>query len=41
MGKRGRRLVLDKYSVDVVSVQMKQLYAWVTGEGEKPAFVYE
>lgn len=41
MGKNGRRLVLNKYSVDVVSVQMKQLYAWVTGEEEKPAFVYE
>lgn len=41
MGKRGRQLVLDKYSVDVVSRQMKELYAWVAGQGDKPAFVYD
>lgn len=41
MGKRGRQLVLDKYSVDVVSLQMKQLYSWVAGRGDKPEFVYE
>lgn len=40
MGKRGRRLVLDKYSVDVVSRQMERLYAWVAGQGDKPEFVY-
>ena len=40
MGKRGRRLVLDKYSVDVVSLQMKELYTWVAGQGDKPEFVY-
>lgn len=41
MGKRGRQLVLDKYSVDVVSRQMKQLYDWIAGQGNKPEFVYE
>lgn len=41
MGKRGRRLVLDKYSVDVVSRQMEQLYAWVARKGAKPDFVYD
>lgn len=41
MGKRGRRLVLDKYSVDVVSRQMERLYAWVAGQGDKPEFVYD
>ena len=41
MGKRGRQLVLDKYSVDVVSRQMKELYVWVAGQGDKPEFVYE
>ncbi|RGP16796.1 glycosyltransferase [Parabacteroides gordonii] len=41
MGKRGRQLVLDKYSVDVVSRQMEQLYAWVAGQGDKPEFVYD
>lgn len=41
MGKRGRQLVLDKYSVDVVSPQMEQLYAWIAGRGDKPEFVYD
>ena len=41
MGKRGRRLVLDKYSVNVVSRQMEQLYVWIAGQGDKPEFVYE
>ena len=40
MGQRGRRLILDKYSVDVVSRQMKVLYDWVVGKGEKPDFVF-
>ena len=40
MGQRGRQLILDKYSVDVVSGQMKVLYDWVSGKGEKPDFVF-
>lgn len=40
MGKRGRQLVLDKYSVDVVSRQMERLYAWLIGQAGKPEFVY-
>lgn len=41
MGKRGRQLVLDKYSVDVISQQMKCLYDWIAGQGDKPEFVYD
>lgn len=41
MGKRGRLLILDKYSLDVVSQEMKQLYTWVAGQGDKPDFVYD
>ena len=41
MGKRGRQLVLDKYSVDVVSRQMKRLYTWVAGQADKPEFIYD
>lgn len=41
MGKRGRRLVLDKYSMEAVARQMKQLYAWVIGQGDKPEFIYD
>lgn len=40
MGKRGRRLVLEKYSVDVVSRQMEQLYTWLKEKGKRPEFVY-
>lgn len=39
MGKRGRQLVLDKYAVDVVSHQMKDLYAWIAGKKDTPDFV--
>ena len=41
MGERGRRLVEERYSVEAVARQMKTLYEWVTGAGEKPEFVYE
>lgn len=41
MGKRGRQLVLEKYAVNVVSEQMKQLYGWLAGNSEKPDFVFE
>lgn len=41
MGERGRRLVEERYSVEAVARQMKILYEWVTGAGEKPEFVYE
>lgn len=40
MGQRGRQLILDNYSVDVVSGQLKALYDWVSGKGEKPDFVF-
>ena len=41
MGQRGRQLILDRYSVEVVSRQMKELYAWIVGLGDKPEFVYK
>lgn len=41
MGERGRRLVEERYSVEAVARQMKTLYEWVMGAGEKPEFVYE
>lgn len=41
MGKRGRRLVLDKYSVEVVSRQMKELYNWILNKKCKPNFIFE
>lgn len=41
MGRRGRKLVKEKYSMDIVSLQMKQLYHWILTKGNKPAFVVE
>lgn len=40
MGERGRKLIMENYSMDVVASRMKQLYDWVLGDGEKPNFVY-
>ncbi|RHJ94915.1 glycosyltransferase [Parabacteroides bouchesdurhonensis] len=40
MGNRGRELMLRKYSVETVAVQMKQMYDWATGNGPKPGFVF-
>lgn len=41
MGRRGRKLVLDKYSVDVVSRQMTELYNWILNKQSKPNFIFE
>ncbi len=41
MGKNGRRLMEDRYSVDAVSNDMKQLYDWIINKGSKPSFIYE
>lgn len=40
MGQNGRKLVEEKYSIDVVATQMIQLYKWILNEGDKPEFVY-
>lgn len=41
MGKRGRLLTMEQYSVEHVAKQMNALYEWVLGKGDKPDFVYE
>ncbi|GAB4451900.1 MAG: glycosyltransferase [Bacteroidales bacterium] len=41
MGKRGRQLIIEKYSVEIVATQMLRLYEWILKGGEKPEFVYE
>lgn len=40
MGERGRQLIVNHYSVDVVAAQMKAVYEWLMG-GVKPDCVYE
>lgn len=41
MGMNGKKLMRDKYSVEVLGGKMKQLYEWILNGGEKPDFVYE
>jgi len=41
MGKNGRKLVEEKYSIEVVAEQMIRLYKWILKEGEKPEFVFD
>lgn len=40
MGARGRRLVIEKYSVEAVSEQMSLCYKWLMGKASKPDFVF-
>lgn len=40
MGRNGRKLMEEKYSVEAVALQMKSLYLWILGEGERPSFTY-
>lgn len=41
MGERGRTLVLRHYSINSVSLRMKQLYEWLVYKNIKPEYVYE
>jgi glycosyltransferase involved in cell wall biosynthesis len=40
MGKRGKELVKNNYSTEVVAKKMIRLYNWILNDGEKPEFVY-
>jgi len=39
-GRRGRALVKQKYQWEAVARDMSRYYAWVSGNGEKPDFVF-
>ncbi|WP_262148712.1 glycosyltransferase [Chryseobacterium foetidum] len=39
MGKNGRRLVEDKYSIESVGKQFLELYDWIINKTQKPDFV--
>lgn len=41
MGMNGKRLIEEKYGVDILGQKMKQLYSWIIDGGTKPEFVYE
>ena len=40
MGINGKRLIQEKYAVDILGKKMAQLYAWIISGGAKPTFVY-
>lgn len=40
MGVRGKKLMKDKYSIEAVAKQMKEVYEWLLGRSEKPDFVH-
>jgi glycosyltransferase involved in cell wall biosynthesis len=39
MGEAGRALVEKQFTWESVASQMKEVYAWMLGEGEKPGCV--
>lgn len=39
MGRRGKRLIQDRYSWREVAVKMRAAYSWLVGTGDRPAFV--
>jgi glycosyltransferase involved in cell wall biosynthesis len=41
MGKNGRLLMENHYSVDAVAKKFVKLYQWILGEGQLPKFVYQ
>lgn len=40
MGERGKRLVKENYSMEMVAEKMKRLYEWILGRGDRPEFVH-
>jgi glycosyltransferase involved in cell wall biosynthesis len=41
MGVRGRALMKNNYSIEIVAQKMMQLYQWILKQGTKPEFVHE
>ena len=40
MGERGKQLMKDKYSIEAVAKDMKNMYDWILKKAEKPAFIH-
>ena len=40
MGERGKQLMKDKYSIEAVAEQMKEVYEWILHKSMQPAFVH-
>lgn len=41
MGENGRKLIVEKYSIEAVAEQMLELYLWLLKNGKKPKFINE
>jgi len=41
MGLRGQKLVEDRYDIEIVAQNMKNLYEWNIGQANQPDFVYK
>lgn len=40
MGERGRQLMQEKYSIEAVAHQMKELYEWIVCPKDKPQYIH-
>lgn len=40
VGRNGRKIVENEFSWGSVATQMRQLYLWVSDQGDRPSFVY-
>lgn len=40
MGRNGRKLIVEKYSIESVAVSFVKLYEWILNRKDKPEFVY-
>lgn len=40
MGERGRQLMEEKYSIEAVAHQMKELYEWIVCPKDKPQYIH-
>lgn len=41
MGRNGRKLMEENYSLSIIGEKMKRLYEWILGIAPKPEFVFE
>lgn len=40
MGKRGRELMVNNYSIEEVAIKFKLLYEWICNSNNKPSFIF-
>jgi glycosyltransferase involved in cell wall biosynthesis len=40
MGRRGKNLISEKYTIQQVAIKMKAMYDWVLGNSAKPDYIY-